>query len=156
VLHFYKDSNGRDSGLSRGRCVSLRRIAVARWASESVCGLSVALHDPGLAVPGAGAIQKDPQAQDFRTFGRYQAALTADVIAAVEELDLGLVMVGVGLQPEHAVLKCAAESWTDVEAFFARRIELGLEHDGTPQWQARPEARSDIKKNRSDFSGLCR
>ena len=79
---------------------------------------------------GACPIEEDPQPKRFGPFGRNQASLAADVVATLEMPDLGLVPVGIALQTGKAFLEGAAETGTDLKAFFAVCIGLEIVHHG--------------------------
>jgi hypothetical protein len=75
-------------------------------------------------------IEEDAQAEGLGALGGDQAALAADVVAAVKELDLSLIEVGIAFQARGAFFESATKTGADVEAFFARGSGIGIVKHG--------------------------
>jgi hypothetical protein len=74
--------------------------------------------------PRACPVEEDAHAQSLGALDSHEATLATDVVAALEIGDDRFIPFGIALQAGDALLESAAETGTDLKAFFEAGIGI--------------------------------
>jgi len=116
-------------------------------------GLSARLErDQRTRQPRFGAIEEEAHAESFGPLHGDQAHLSANVIAILEQRNLRFIVIGVALEPLHAVFDSLAEARADFEGILQGGIVQHGRHLGSGVWPQFFLLRSQVFPNATDIN----